>query len=179
MENWCYHKPTLKGMSAHVETGEPVPDGLLNKISAARTFRAGAMMMRQLELGMTDMELHHRFEPGGNESAFEIHHRISEQTGLLLPLEEDRFLCAFLHIFAGQYAAGYYSYKWAEMLSADMFAAFEEVGLDDARAVAELGRRFRRTVLASGGGRHPMKVFRDFRGREPRIDALLRQSGLG
>lgn len=179
MENWCYHRPTLKGMSAHVETGEPLPEGLLDRISAAREFRAGAMMMRQLELGMTDMELHHRFEPGGSESAFEVHHRISEQTGLLPPLGDDRFLCAFLHIFAGPYAAGYYSYKWAEVLSADIFAAFEEAGLDNEQSAAEMGRRFRRTVLASGGGRHPMAVFRDFRGREPRIDALLRQSGLG
>ena len=94
------------------------------------------------------------------------------------PLEDDRSLCAFLHIFAGGYAAGYYSYKWAEVLSADAFSAFEEAGLDDERALVATGRRFRDTVLALGGGRHPMDVFRDFRGRDPEPDALLRQSGL-
>ena len=94
------------------------------------------------------------------------------------PLPEDRFLCGFGHIFAGGYAAGYYSYKWAEVLSADAFGAFEDAGLDDPAAVASTGRRFRDTVLALGGSRHPMEVFRAFRGREPSTEALLRQSGL-
>ena len=94
------------------------------------------------------------------------------------PLDDDRFLCAFSHIFAGGYSAGYYSYKWAEVLSADAFAAFEEVGLENEEAVRETGRRFRKTVLALGGGRHPSDVFRDFRGRDPSPDALLKHSGL-
>ena len=178
MENWCYHKPTLLGMTAHVDTGEPLPDDLFEKIRAARTFRAGSNMMRQLEFGITDMHLHHEFDPDGEETAFDVHRRVAEETSVLPPVDENRFLCAFNHIFAGPYAAGYYSYKWAEVLSADAFGAFEEAGLDDESAVHDLGRRFRDTVLAEGGGRHPMDVFRDFRGREPSTEALLRQNGL-
>ena len=101
-----------------------------------------------------------------------------ERTSVLPMLSEDRFLCAFSHIFAGGYAAGYYSYKWAEVLSADAFSAFEEAGLDNATAVRETGRRFRHTVLALGGSRHPMEIFREFRGREPSAESLLRHNGL-
>ncbi len=104
--------------------------------------------------------------------------RIAKITSLLEPLAEDRSLCSFQHIFAGGYAAGYYSYKWAEVLSADAFSAFEEAGLDNEQAVAQTGHRFRETILARGGGRHPMQVFKDFRGREPRPEALLRHCGL-
>jgi oligopeptidase A len=178
MENWCYHKATLLGMTAHVETGEPLPDDLFKKLQAARTFRAGSMMLRQLEFGMTDMALHHTFDPESDTSPFDVHREVAEKTAVLPLLPEDRFLCGFTHIFASSYAAGYYSYKWAEVLSADAFSAFEEVGLDDGSAVAALGRRFRDTVLAVGGGRHPMDVFREFRGREPNTEALLRHSGL-
>ncbi len=178
MENWCYHKPTLIGMTAHFETGEPLPDELFEKICAARTYRAGSGMLRQLLFGLTDLELHTSFDPSGDESPFDVQRRIAKETTVLQPLPEDRFLCAFSHIFAGGYAAGYYSYKWAEVLSADAFAAFEEAGLDNDDAVQTTGRRFRDTVLALGGGRHPMDVFKDFRGREPEIDALLKHSGL-
>jgi oligopeptidase A len=178
MENWCYHRPTLLGLSGHYATGEPLPEHLFDKIAGARTFRAATQMLRQLTFGMTDMELHHRYDPDGSVSMFDVHRRISEQTSLLPPLPEDRSLCSFQHIFAGGYAAGYYSYKWAEVLSADAFGAFEEAGLDDPRAVAATGRRFRDTILAAGGGRHPMDVFKDFRGREPDPQALLRQNGL-
>ena len=104
--------------------------------------------------------------------------KIAKQTSPLEPLPDNRFLCAFSHIFAGGYAAGYYSYKWAEVLSADAFAAFEEAGLDDDRAVQETGYRFRDTVLAQGGSRHPMDIYQDFRGREPSTEALLRHNGL-
>lgn len=179
MENWCYHRPTLLGMTAHWETGEPLPEDLFEKILAARTYQSGTMMLRQLLFGMTDMELHERFDPDGGETAFDVQRRIAEKTSVLPMLPENRSLCAFKHIFAGGYAAGYYSYKWAEVLSADAFAAFEEAGLDDDTAVVETGRRFRDTVLALGGGRHPMDVFKDFRGREPSPEALLRHSGLG
>ena len=178
MESWCYHKPTLIGMTAHFETGEPLPDELFEKICAARTYRAGSGMLRQLLFGLTDLELHTSFDPSGDESPFDVQRRIAKETTVLQPLAEDRFLCAFSHIFAGGYAAGYYSYKWAEVLSADAFAAFEEAGLDNDDAVQTTGRRFRDTVLALGGGRHPMDVFKDFRGREPQIDALLKHSGL-
>jgi oligopeptidase A len=181
MENWCYHKPTLTSFSGHYETGEPLPDDLFEKVTASRTFRAGSMTLRQLTFGMTDIELHSRFSPptGPNdETVFDVQRRVQQKTSILPMLPEDRSLCAFTHIFAGGYAAGYYSYKWAEVLSADAFGAFEEVGLDNTEAVAETGRRFRDTVLASGGSRHPMEVFSEFRGREPDPTALLRHSGL-
>lgn len=178
MENWCYHKPTLLGMTAHFETGEPLPEELFEKLCQARTFQSGMQTLRQLNFGMTDMALHHEHDPDGNENHLDVHRRIAKLTSLLEPLPEDRTLCAFQHIFAGGYAAGYYSYKWAEVLSADAFSAFEDVGLDNEAAVEETGHRFRNTVLALGGGRHPMQVFKDFRGREPQPDALLRHCGL-
>ena len=178
MENWCYHRPTLMGMTGHYQTGEPLPDELFEKIYSARTYRAGSMMLRQLMLGMTDLELHSSFDPQGTESPFEVQQRISQLTSLLPLLPEDRFLCSFQHIFSGGYAAGYYSYKWAEILSADAFAAFEEAGLDNDAAVARTGRKFRDTVLALGGSQHPLEVFRAFRGREPSVEPLLRHSGL-
>jgi oligopeptidase A len=178
MENWCYHRPTLLGMTGHYQTGEPLPEQLFDKIYASRTYRAGSMMLRQLMLGMTDLELHTAYDPQGSESPFEVQRRVSKRTSLLPLLPEDRFLCSFQHIFAGGYAAGYYSYKWAEILSADAFAAFEEAGLDNDQAVAATGRRFRDTVLALGGGKHPLDVFRAFRGREPSVEPLLKQCGL-
>jgi oligopeptidase A len=178
MENWCYHRPTLLGLSRHYETGEPLPEELFGKIRAARTFQAGLAMLRQLLFGMTDMALHHRYRPAAPESPFELQQSISRRTSLLPMLPEDRSLCSFTHIFAGGYAAGYYSYKWAEVLSADAFSAFEEAGLENADAIARVGRRFRDTVLAQGGSRHPMAVFKDFRGREPSPEPLLRHSGL-
>ncbi|HEV7734888.1 MAG TPA: M3 family metallopeptidase [Candidatus Binatia bacterium] len=178
MENWCYHRPTLLGLSSHVDTGAPLPDELFEKLTAARTFRAGSDMLRQIYFASLDMELHNRFDPNGPESAFDVQHRIAARTTVVPPLPEDRFLCGFTHIFAGGYAAGYYSYKWAEVLSADAFGAFEEAGLDDPAAVAATGRRYRETVLALGGSRPPMEVFTAFRGRAPTTDALLRHAGL-
>ncbi len=178
MENWCYHKPTLVGLSCHYETGEKLPDELFDKIRASRNYRSGTQMIRQLEFGMTDMEVHCCFVPGGPESAFDIHRRIAERINVMPPFADNRFLCSFTHIFAGGYAAGYYSYKYAEVLSADAFAAFEEAGLDSEASIRQTGRRYRETILALGGSRHPMDIFRDFRGREPRTEALLRHSGL-
>jgi oligopeptidase A len=178
MENWCYDEPTLIGMTAHVETNEPLPRELFAKISDARNYRAGSLMLRQLEFGMTDMELHDRFEPNSAESAFDVHRRVEERMSSLPPLQDNFFLCSFQHIFAGGYAAGYYVYKWAEVLSADAFAAFEEAGLQHADAIQAMGRRFRDTVLCKGGSQHPMEVFLEFRGREPTTAALLRHNGL-
>ncbi len=178
MENWCYHQPTLIGMTAHVETGKPLPDDLFEKIVAARTFQAGSLMMRQLSFGKTDMLLHSVHDPDGEETAFDVERRVSEEMSVLPSLPESRFLCSFSHIFAGGYAAGYYSYKWSEVLSADAFGAFEEAGLDDEAAVQETGRKFRDTILALGGGKHPMEVYREFRGRAPSTEALLRHNGL-
>ncbi len=178
MENWCYHRDTLMGMSAHVDTGEPLPEDLYQKLCAARNYRAGSLMLRQLYFGFLDLDLHARFDPNGSETVFEAQRRIAAKTTPLMPLPDDRFLCSFGHIFAGGYAAGYYSYKWAEVLSADAFAAFEEAGLDDEAALASTGRRYRNTILALGGSRPPMEVFQAFRGREPTTEALLRHAGL-
>jgi oligopeptidase A len=178
MENWCYHRDTLMGMSGHVDTGEPLPEALYQKLLAARNYRSGSAMLRQLYFGFMDMELHARFDPSGDETVFDVQRRMAAKTTPLMPLPEDRFLCSFGHIFAGGYAAGYYSYKWAEVLSADAFAAFEESGLDDERALVTTGQRYRDTVLALGGSQHPMEVFKAFRGREPSTEALLRHAGL-
>ncbi|MEL6545924.1 MAG: M3 family metallopeptidase, partial [Myxococcota bacterium] len=178
MENWVYLKDVLLGMTRHVETGEAMPDAMFEKIKAARTFQAGYGMLRQLNFAMTDLELHARYTPGGDEDPFAVHRRISANTTVIDPIPEDRFLNSFSHIFAGGYAAGYYSYKWAEVLSADAFSAFEESGLEDEAKRQETGQRFRDTVLALGGSQPAMEVFRAFRGREPSTDALLRHNGL-
>ncbi len=178
MENWCYHEPTLMGFTGHWETGEPLPAELFAKLQAARTFRAGTGMLRQINFSSADLELHHRYNPDGDESPLDVAERIRLRTQTGPDFPGDRFLCAFSHIFAGGYAAGYYSYKWAEVLSADAFAAFEEGGLDNEEEVEKIGRRFADTVLALGGSLPPMEVFKAFRGREPKTDALLRHEGL-
>jgi oligopeptidase A len=176
MENWCYHRATLANLARHHQSGEPMPEGMLDRLLGARTFRAGSNALRQVSFALTDLALHTAdpevLDPLATAQA------IAQDTLPLPPLPEDRFLCSFSHIFAGGYAAGYYSYKWAEVLSADAFGAFEEAGLDDDGARRALGRRFRDTVLGLGGSRHPMDVFRLFRGREPDPQALLRQEGL-
>lgn len=178
MENWCYDKPTVQGMTKHVQTGEALPDALFEKLAKARTYRAGSAYMRQLCLGVTDMTLHTTFDPNGDATYLETYREVAKDYTPLPPLDEDNFLCSFGHIFAGGYSAGYYSYKWSEVLSADCFGAFEEVGLDDEAKVKELGQRFRETFLELGGGEHPMEVFKAFRGRGPSTEALLRHNGL-
>ncbi len=179
MENWCYYRDTLLTLARHVDTGAPLPEDLYQKIIAARTFMTGSAILRQVRFGWTDLELHHRYQPGDSgETVADVNQRIAAQSSILKPLSEDGFLCAFTHIFAGGYAAGYYSYFWAEVLSADAFAAFEEAGLDNEAAIQETGHRFRDTVLSLGGSRHPMEVFKAFRGREPSTQALLRHRGL-
>jgi len=178
MENWCYHRETLLGMAKHYETGEPLPEHYYQKLLAARNYMSGSAMLRQLHFSCVDLELHYRYQPGGDESVTDVRNRIAKNTTVLPPLPEDAFLCAFGHIFAGGYAAGYYSYKWAEVLSADAFSAFEEAGLENEQALTSTGKRFRETVLALGGSKHPMEVFKSFRGREPSTDPLLRHSGL-
>lgn len=178
MENWCYHRPTLLSLGKHYQTGEPLPEHYYQKLLAARTYMSGSAMLRQIHFSWVDLELHHRYQPNGNETPQQVRQRIAEKTTVLPPLPEDSFLCAFGHIFSGGYAAGYYSYKWAEVLSADAFAAFEEAGLDNEQTIAQVGHRFRDTVLALGGSQHPMQVFTAFRGREPNTAALLRHNGL-
>jgi oligopeptidase A len=178
MENWCYHRATLLGMTGHFETGAPLPDATFDKLVAARTFQAATFMMRQLMLGMTDMSLHADYDArSGERTPLDVMTEVAARTALLPPLAEDRFLCSFSHIFAGGYAAGYYSYKWAEVLSADAFGAFTEAGLDNSEGIARAGRLFRDTVLALGGSVEPMEVYRRFRGRAPSTKALLEQYG--
>jgi len=179
MENWCYDKPTVYGFAKHYETGEPLPEEMFEKLKQQKTFGAGMMSCRQLLFGVVDMELHSNYDPEGDETIFDVQRRMSNiYTPYANPLDEDRFLCGFSHIFAGGYSAGYYSYKWAEVMSADAFGAFEEVGLDNEDGVREVGRKFRETVLSLGGGIAPMDVFTQFRGREPSPEALLRHNGL-
>ncbi|KAL1812344.1 hypothetical protein DCAR_0624561 [Daucus carota subsp. sativus] len=178
MENWCYHRDTLMSIAKHYETGESLPEDIYSKLLAARTFRAGSYSLRQIRSASLDLELHTKYVPGGSESIYDVDQRISQKTQVIPPLPEDRFLCGFSHIFAGPYAAGYYSYKWAEVLSADAFSAFEDAGLDDIKAVKETGKKFRETILALGGGKAPLDVFVEFRGREPSPESLLRHNGL-
>jgi len=178
MENWCYDRTTLRDLSRHVETGASLPDALMDKLLAARTYRAASHVLRQLFLGATDMDLHARYPQPRWNTPNDV---AREAAARLLPiplLPEDRLLCSFSHLFAGGYAAAYYSYIWSEVLSADAFGAFEEAGLENAEAVRNTGRRYRETILAQGGGMHPMDVFKEFRGRAPTVDALLRHIGL-
>ncbi|MDZ8186614.1 MAG: M3 family metallopeptidase [Nostoc sp. ChiSLP02] len=178
MENWCYERQTLFGMAKHYQTGEALPEHYYQKLLAARNYMSGTAMLRQLHFSTVDLELHHRYRPNGDETPADVRQRIAKTTTVLPPLPEDSMLCAFGHIFEGGYAAGYYSYKWAEVLSADAFAAFEEAGLENEEAIKATGRRYRDTILALGGGQHPMEVFKTFRGREPSTIALLRHNGL-
>ncbi len=188
MENWCYHRPTMlgavdrPGLARHWQSGAPLPGALFERVLQARTYRAGAATLRQVYLASLDLELHHRYAAGdaaaAGGGALAVQQRIANANSVLPPLAEDRMLCGFSHLFAGGYAAGYYSYKWAEVLAADAFAAFAEAGLERDEAVRATGRRFRDTVLAQGGSRHPLEVFAAFRGRAPSSEALLLQSGL-
>jgi oligopeptidase A len=178
MENWVYHRPFLKRMTKHVENDSALPDEIINQVIAARWFQSGYQTLRQVFFAAVDMRLHSTYDSESPLSPDAYKAQIAPAYTVIPPLPEDRFLCGFSHIFAGGYAAGYYSYKWAEVLAADAFAAFEEAGLDAAESLATTGRRFRQTVLSLGGSRHPMEIFRDFRGRDPDPDALLRQSGL-
>lgn len=178
MENWCYDRKTLYSFAKHYDSGEALPEEMYQKLLAARTFRSATMMLRQVHFSMIDLALHSDFDPNGELSVFDLDQQLAAKTMVMAPLPEDRFLCGFAHIFAGGYSAGYYSYKWAEVLSADAFAAFEEVGLENEDKIQETGRRFRDTVLALGGSRAPEAVFKDFRGRGPSTEPLLRHSGL-
>ena len=172
MENWCWEPEGLALISAHHETGAALPGDLLDKMLAAKNFQSGLMMLRQLEFSLFDFELH--ASHGDGRSVLQVLDAIRDEVSVLRPPAYNRFANSFSHIFAGGYAAGYYSYKWAEVLSADAFSRFEEEGVLN----PQTGRAFREAVLARGGAQEPMLLFVDFRGREPSIDALLRHSGL-
>lgn len=178
MENWTYHEKTVMGFAKHFETDAPLPKDLFDRLVAAKNFRAGSMILRQIYFGHLDMELHHHYDPTSDETVADVKQRVIDTSTVVPPLPEDHFECSFGHIFAGGYSAGYYSYKWAEVLSADAFSAFEDVGLEDEDALKAMGNKFRDTVLAQGGSKHPMDVFLEFRGRQPSTRALMRHNGL-
>ena len=178
MENWCLDRHTLMGMARHWQTGEPLPEEDYNKLRNSRTFMQGCGTLRQVHFALTDLRLHSTWTPELGQSPDAFRRKIADSTTVLPPIPEDRFLCAFGHIFSGGYSAGYYSYKWAEVLSADAFAAFEEVGLDQEENVQATGQRFRNTVLSLGGSQRPADVYKSFRGRTASTDALIRHSGL-
>ncbi|MBK1692031.1 oligopeptidase A [Ectothiorhodospira mobilis] len=174
MENWCWEREALDLISGHHETGEPLPAELFDKLTATRHFQAAMQMVRQLEFSLFDMRLHAEYDPSLGGRIQKILDEVREQVAVLRPPEFNRFQHGFSHIFAGGYAAGYYSYKWAEVLSADAFARFEEEGLFN----PQTGRDFLTGILEQGGSRPALELFKAFRGREPEIDALLRHSGL-
>lgn len=173
MENFCWEWERVQAMTAHVDTGEPLPRALFDKMVAAKNYQSGMATVRQLEFGLFDMQLHSGFD-AAEDSVLALLDQVRDEVAVNLPPAFNRFPHQFSHIFAGGYGAGYYSYKWAEVLSADAYAAFEEAPAQ----VADTGTRFRREVLARGGSRSAAENFRAFRGRAPRIDALLRHSGM-
>ncbi len=178
MENWCLEEKTLMSISGHWETGKPLPKSEFKKLIEAKKFNAGISTLRQIHFALTDLRLHSQWNKKDGISPDELRRQIAKTTSVLPPIEEDQFLCAFSHIFAGGYSAGYYSYKWAEVLSADAFAAFEEIDHDDEANIKRTGRKFLETVLSQGGSRSAEEIFLDFRGREATTDSLIRQSGL-
>ncbi|MGB3880477.1 MAG: M3 family metallopeptidase [Diaphorobacter nitroreducens] len=176
MENFCWEWEVLRHMTAHVDTGEPLPRPLYDKMIAAKNFQAGMATLRQIEFALFDMLLHTEHDPQGDVLA--LLDRVRDEVAVLKPPAFSRSAHTFSHIFAGGYAAGYYSYKWAEVLSADAYAAFEETAGAGGEPSAETGRRYRQAILEAGGSRPAMDSFKAFRGREPTLDALLRHQGM-
>jgi oligopeptidase A len=176
MENWCWERDALDSIAAHYQTGEPIPDELFKKMYAAKNFQSGMQMVRQIEFSLFDFRMYHEYKPEmkGTGSIQKILDEVRNEVAVVIPPSYNRFQHGFSHIFAGGYAAGYYSYKWAEVLSADAFSLFEEKGIFD----SDTGEAFLENVLEQGGTKEPMELFKAFRGREPQIDALLRHSGI-
>jgi oligopeptidase A len=181
MENFCWEWENLSHMTSHIETGQPLPRDLYDKMIAAKNFQSGMFMLRQIEFSVFDMEIHSKVGKAGTDYAAigkqieALLWDLRKKIAVIIPPDFNRFAQSFSHIFAGGYAAGYYSYKWAEVLSADAYAAFEEAGLDH---YAEVGEKFWKEVLSVGGSRPAMESFKAFRGREPRVEPLLRHNGL-
>jgi len=174
MENWCWEREALPLFSGHYQSGEPLPAQLFERLLAARNFQSAMKMVRQLEFALFDFRLHLEYQAQRGARIYELLAQVRNQVAVIHPPSFNRFPHSFSHIFAGGYAAGYYSYKWAEVLSSDAFSLFEEKGIFD----METGLRFLTAFLEQGGSREPMELFIEFRGREPQIDALLRHSGL-
>ena len=174
MENYCWEKEALNLISGHYVSGDKIPDDLYQRMSAAKNFQSAMMMVRQLEFALFDFRMHREYDPSRGARIYEILSEVRAQVAVVSPPSWNRFPNGFSHVFAGGYAAGYYSYKWAEVLSADAFSLFEEHGIFD----PETGRSFQRNILEKGGSADAMELFVAFRGREPSIDALLRHSGI-
>ena len=173
LENWCWAPASLALISGHVDSGEPLPADQIERLGRARRFQAGMQMVRQLEFALFDMQLHSEYETGVTDIQALLDD-VRKQVAVVIPPADNRFQHSFTHIFAGGYAAGYYSYKWAEVLAADAFSVFEEKGVFDRAS----GEQFLRCVLEQGGSHDALSLFTAFRGREPRVEALLRQAGL-
>ncbi|MBS4679827.1 M3 family metallopeptidase, partial [Klebsiella pneumoniae] len=179
MENFCWEWDVLQQLTSHAETGAPLPRALYDKMIAAKNFQSGLQMLRQVEFSLFDMLIHHEYEVGGSQTVQQLLDSVRDRVAVIRPPEFNRFQHSFSHIFAGGYAAGYYSYKWAEVLSADAYSAFEEAAVTGGNVISlETGRRFQQEILAVGGSRPAIESFKAFRGREPSIDALLRHSGM-
>jgi len=174
MENYCWEWDVLRHMTAHVDTGASLPRDLFDKMTAAKNFQAGMYMVRQLEFALFDMHLYHDFDVRGDKSPLNLLDEVRRKVAVVMPPTYHRLPNSFSHIFGGGYGAGYYSYKWAEVLSADAYSLFEENGVLDTGT----GRRFRDEVLAVGGSRPALESFELFRGRKPKVDALLRHNGM-
>ena len=179
MENFCWEWDVLQGLTAHVKTGAPLPRALYDKMLAAKNFQSGLQTLRQVEFSLVDMHLHYDYDPASAQTVQELINDVRQKFSVMMPPAFNRFQHSFGHIFSGGYAAGYYSYKWAEVLSADAYAAFEEAVEAGGGALSEeTGKRFQQEILAVGGSRSALDSFKAFRGREPSIDALLRHSGM-
>jgi oligopeptidase A len=176
MENFCWEWSVLSQMTSHVDTGEALPRDLFDKMLAARNFQSGMQTLRQIEFALFDMLLHTEHEPAAD--IMPLLTQVRQEVAVLHPPAWSRTAHTFSHIFAGGYAAGYYSYKWAEVLSSDAYAAFEESASGDGAPNLDTGRRFRREILEVGGSRPAIASFKAFRGREPELDALLRHQGM-
>ncbi len=174
MENFCWERDVLAGMTRHIDSGAALPQALFDKMLAAKNFQSGLQTLRQIEFSLFDMLMHSNFDAGGGKSILKLLDEVRAEVAVLIPPPFHRFPHSFSHIFAGGYAAGYYSYKWAEVLSADAYSLFEEHGVLN----PDVGARFRNEILAVGGSRDAMQSFKAFRGREPELDALLRHNGL-
>tara|TARA_R110000868_G_scaffold158036_4_gene385849 strand:- start:9069 stop:11060 length:1992 start_codon:yes stop_codon:yes gene_type:complete len=170
-ENWCWDKEAISLLSEHYQTGEPLPDAQLNQLLAAKNFQAAMQMLRQVEFSLYDFRLHQEFDPTREDQIDSVLNEVRDEVAVLKPPVWNKFQNGFSHIFAGGYSAGYYSYKWAEVLSADAFGAFVEEGIFN----ADTGRRFLHCVLEQGGSQAPADMFKAFRGREPQVEALLKQ----
>ncbi len=178
MENWCLDNRTIHDIAKHWETKESLSDEDVNKLRLNQIFNSGISTMRQIHFALTDIKLHSSWEKESGIKPNDLRRDLAKSTCVLQPIPEDNFLCAFNHIFAGGYSAGYYSYKWAEVLSADAYASFEESGLDNELEIRKKGTLFRDTVLSLGGSKSPAEVFKLFRGRSPSTKPLIRHSGL-